>query len=322
MRQPAVRSSNSDRMPAMGHRRAPNLPNWLRHPSPYLLLALAALFWAGNWVIGRAMRNDIAPVAMGFWRWALALAILLPFSWTELRENRQTLRENWVRLSLLGSLGATAFNTMIYVGLQHTAATNGVLFNSISPILIILLSGLFLGERLRIRQGVGVAASLVGTLVLIARGETAMLSSLKFNGGDLWLFAAMFLWATYTVILRRHPMRLSPAGFLAAILLFGLPWLLPFYLWEWWTRGGFELTLATLATMGYYATLPSVVAYLFWNRGVAQVGPNKAGLFAHLIPVFGALLAVAFLGESLHGYHYLGAALIFSGIYFTTSGRE
>jgi drug/metabolite transporter (DMT)-like permease len=295
------------------------LPACLRQPSPYLLLSLSALFWAGNWVVGRAMRLEIPPVAMGFWRWALALAILLPFTFGEIRANRKLLRENWIRLSILGSFGATAFNTMIYVGLQHTAATNGVLFNSVSPVLIILFSWLALRERISLRQALGVAASLVGIAIMIARGEVRTLAGLQFNQGDLWLFCAMNLWALYTVILRRRQIALSPSGFLAAILLCGLPWLLPFYLWEIWTRGGFELGLASVGTLAYYGTLPSVVAYLFWNRGVAQVGANKAGLFAHLIPVFGAALSILFLGESLHGYHLAGAGMIFMGIYLTTA---
>jgi drug/metabolite transporter (DMT)-like permease len=291
----------------------------LRQPSPYLLLSLSALFWAGNWVIGRAMRLEIPPVAMGFWRWALALAILLPFTFAELRANRKLLRDNWIRLAVLGSFGATAFNTMIYVGLQHTAATNGVLFNSVSPILIILFSWIALREGISFRQAMGVAASLAGIAIMIARGEVQTLAGLQFNQGDLWLFSAMNLWALYTVILRRRPLALSPSGFLAAILLCGLPWLLPFYLWEIWARGGFELGLASVGALAYYGTLPSVVAYLFWNRGVAQVGANKAGLFAHLIPVFGAVLSILFLGESLHGYHLAGAGMIFLGIYLTTA---
>ncbi len=290
----------------------------MKNTSPYLLLTLASLFWAANWVVGRAMRNDMPPIAMGFWRWAIALLILLPFAAAELRQKWSVVRANWLTLALLGALGASAFNTLVYLGLQYTAATNGVLLNSITPIMIVLLSWIVLGERISSRQALGVALSLAGVIAIVARGDAHLLAALQFNRGDLLLVTAMFLWAIYTLILRRRPPELSAVGFLAAMLLLGLPWLLPFYLWEFSVHGGFSLTPATMAALAYYSTLPSIVAYLFWNRGVAQVGPNKAGLFVHLMPVFGALLSVIFLGERLYAYHYAGAALIFAGIWLTT----
>jgi drug/metabolite transporter (DMT)-like permease len=264
------------------------------------------------------MRNDIPPVTMGFWRWAVALLILLPIAAPDLKRNWHVVRAKWFTLALLGSLGATLFNTMIYVGLQYTAATNGVLFNSVTPILIIVMSWLVFRERLGAWQTMGVVLSLAGVAAIVARGEPQMLAALKFNRGDLWLISAMFLWAIYTIVLRRRPSGLSAIGFLAAMLLLGLPVLLPFYLWELFTRGGFAVSIPAVAALAYYGTLPSVVAYLFWNRGVAQIGPNKAGLFVHLMPVFGVLLSVIFLGERLYAYHFVGAALIFGGIWLTT----
>ena len=292
--------------------------HWLRSPSPYLLLALTSLFWAANWVVGRAMRHDIPPVAMGFWRWTLALALMLPFTAGELKRKWSVVRANWLTLTLLGCLGAVAFNTLIYVGLQYTAATNGVLFNSISPILIILLSWLISRERISGLQACGVALSLCGVAAIIGRGDLAILAAFHFNPGDLWLITAMLLWALYTIVLRRRPAELSALAFLSAMLLLSLPFLFPFYLWELGHRGGFALTPATISALAYYCTIPSIVAYLFWNRGVAQVGANKAGLFVHLMPLFGALLSVIFLGERLFAYHYIGALLIFGGIWLTT----
>jgi drug/metabolite transporter (DMT)-like permease len=264
------------------------------------------------------MRNDMPPIAMGFWRWTIALLILLPFAAPELRRKWHVVHANWLTLALLGILGAIAFNTLIYVGLQYTAATNGVLFNSIYPILIILLSWVVSRERISRLQACGVVLSLCGVLAIVARGDVATLAAFHFNRGDLWLITAMFLWAIYTIALRRRPPELSAMGFLTAMLVLSLPFLLPFYLWEFSQRGGFALTPATVAALAYYGTIPSIVAYLFWNRGVAQVGPNKAGLFVHLMPLFGAVLSVIFLGEQLYAYHYLGAALIFTGIYLTT----
>jgi drug/metabolite transporter (DMT)-like permease len=155
----------------------------------------------------------------------------------------------------------------------------------------------------------------------VARGDPGLLAAFQLNPGDAWLITAMALWAVYTIVLRRRPPELSAMAFLAAMLLLSLPLLLPFYLWEYAGRGGFSLNAATLSALAYYGTLPSIVAYLFWNRGVAQVGANRAGLFVHLMPVFGALLSVIFLGERLYVYHYAGAVLIFGGIWLTSRGR-
>jgi drug/metabolite transporter (DMT)-like permease len=292
------------------------------HPSPYLLLTLTALFWAANWVIGRAMRNDMPPIAMGFWRWSLALLILLPVAAPELRRKWHVVRTNWLTLTLLGLLGAVAFNTLIYAGLQYTEATNGVLFNSVSPVLIILLSWMMTRQRISALQACGVLLSLAGVLTIVARGDFTGLRAFHFNGGDIWLIIAMVLWAFYTIVLQRRPPELSAVAFLSAMLLLSLPFLLPFYLVELSERGGFALTPATISALAYYGTVPSILAYLFWNRGVAQVGANKAGLFVHLMPLFGALLSVIFLGERPYAYHYAGAALIFGGIYLTTKSRE
>ena len=171
------------------------------------------------------------------------------------------------------------------------------------------------------RAALAISSGRYGKLIFpkpVLMAISQMLAALKFNHGDLWLISAMLLWAIYTIVLRRRPAGLSAIGFLAAMLLLGLPALLPFYLWELLTRGGFALSVPAVAAIAYYATLPSVVAYLFWNRGVAQIGPNRAGLFVHLMPVFGALLSVIFLGERLYAYHYAGATLIFGGIWLTT----
>jgi drug/metabolite transporter (DMT)-like permease len=141
------------------------------------------------------------------------------------------------------------------------------------------------------------------------------------NAGDAWIVAAMLLWSIYTVLLRWRPAELSALAFLGAMLVFSVPLLVPFYAWELYQRGSFEVKPATVVALAYYATIPSVIAYLFWNRGVAAVGANRAGLIVHLLPVFTVLLSVAFLGERLLLFHYAGAACIFGGIALTNMNR-
>lgn len=264
------------------------------------------------------MRHEIGPVAMGFWRWSLALLLILPFCWRELRAKWHVVQRNWWRLTVLGALGAIAFNTMVYVGLQFTETTNSTLFNSVVPIYIVVISWLVFGEKITSRQAAGIVLSLTGVLAILSRGDPMLLASLRINVGDLWIILAMLSWSTYTILLRWRPPELSAVAFLGAMLVPSLPLLVPFYGWELYYRGAFELTPVTVATLAYYATVPSVIAYLFWNRGVAQVGANRAGLIVHLLPVFTVVLSILFLGERLFPFHYVGAACVFGGIALTT----
>ena len=295
---------------------------WRDSLLPNVLLSLAVLSWAGNWVIARAMRHDMGPVTMGFWRWSLALLLILPFCLRELRQKWPVIKRDWWRLMVLGALGAVAFNTMVYVGLQFTEATHSTLLNSVVPIYIVVISWLFLGERVSLTQACGIAVSLVGVFVIVSRGDPAFFSTMHINAGDVWIVAAMLLWSIYTVLLRWRPAELSALAFLGAMLVFSVPLLVPFYAWELYQRGSFEVKPATVVALAYYATIPSVIAYLFWNRGVAAVGANRAGLIVHLLPVFTVLLSVAFLGERLLTFHYAGAACIFGGIALTNMNRR
>ena len=295
------------------------IERWWAKMLPYLLLSLAILAWSGNWVIARGMRHEIGPVAMGFWRWCLALLLILPFCREELRLKWNVVRQNWWRMTLLGILGAVAFNTMIYVGLQYSRSTDSTLFNSIVPIYIVVISWLIFGERISRRQGLGITLSLTGVLVIVSRGHLSSLLEMNINVGEIWILVAMLLWSIYTVLLRWRPPELSAVAFLTAMLLFSLPALLPIYAWELHQRGGFELSSSTVLTLAYYATVPSVTAYLMWNRGVAQVGANRAGLMSHLMPIFTVALSVVFLGEQVYAFHFLGALCVFGGIALTTS---
>ena len=236
------------------------IERWWAKMLPYLLLSLAILAWSGNWVIARGMRHEIGPVAMGFWRWCLALLLILPFCREELRLKWNVVRQNWWRMTLLGILGAIAFNTMIYVGLQYSRSTDSTLFNSIVPIYIVVISWLIFGERISRRQGLGITLSLTGVLVIVSRGQLSSLLEMNINVGEIWILVAMLLWSIYTVLLRWRPPELSAVAFLAAMLLFSLPALLPIYAWELHQRGGFELSSSTVLTLVYYATVPSVIA--------------------------------------------------------------
>jgi drug/metabolite transporter (DMT)-like permease len=288
------------------------------HPSPYLLLTLTALFWAGNWVVGRAMRDDASPVSLAFWRWVLAWVLLFPFAWPHVRrEWRVIWQSRWI-LIVLGLLGTCTYNALSYTGLQTTSVTNAVVLNSVVPILIAAISWVFLGEKLALLQGAGILISLLGVLCILTRADPAVLLALQFNTGDLWVFASMVVWAFYTVALKWRPQNLHPLAFLAALASVGLIATLPLYLADVGGHSGLVLNTATVLSLVYLGIFPALLAYIFWNRAVAEVGPTIAGLFMHLMPVFGTALAIAFLGERLHLYHLAALALILGGLYLTT----
>ena len=288
--------------------------SWL----PYLLLTLTALFWAGNFVLGRGVRSLIPPVSLNFWRWFGAFLILLPFGLPRIRRQRELLGRHWKLLLFMSIPSVACFNAFIYTALQSATAMNTVLVNAMTPAFIALLAWIALGEPMTPRQLVGVLVSFTGLVFIITRGVPSVLLALRFSRGDLWTLGAALAWAVYSEALRKRPEGLDPIAFLTVIVGCGLAVLLPFYLLEWYREGGFELAPASFGSILYVALFPSVLAYIFWNQGVQAVGPNRAGIFIHLMPVFSIVLAFLFLGERLYTFHWIGMALIFSGIGLTT----
>lgn len=299
------------------------MPKWMRHP--YLLLTLTALFWSGNIVVGRGLRADVPPVALAFWRWVIALACTLPLAWPHWRRQWPALRKSWLAVLLLGLLGIGGYNTFAYVGLQYTTATNALLLNSFIPIVTIAISWAFLGKHLNRVEGLGVLVSLAGVATVVSQGDMGVLAGLRLNRGDLWLLLAVVTWALYTVGLHKRPAGVHPALLMAALTVVGILSLAPAYAWELGWLGGpgrhMSLHAGSLAGVLYVGIIPSFIGFIFYNRGVAEVGANKASLFIHLMPVFGTLLSALFLGEVPHLYHGVGIALIFAGIYLTTAFR-
>ncbi|WP_174874801.1 DMT family transporter [Vogesella oryzae] len=284
----------------------------------YLLLTLTALFWSGNFVLARAMHASVAPMTLSFARWGIALLLLLPFGAAPAWRQRALWLPYWRRLLCLGILGVTGFNSLVYWGLQYTAATNGVLLNSFIPILIVLFGALFFGMRISSRQMLAVAVSFIGVLLIVAHGDWQRLAALDINRGDAVLFLAMVAWALYTLLLRPLPATLDRIGLLTILIAIGLTGIAPLFAAELLSGRTTPLTAGTLATFAYVGTLPSVAAYYCYNLGVSRVGAARAGMFIHLMPMFGALLSMLFLGEVLHLYHLAGIALILSGVFLAT----
>jgi drug/metabolite transporter (DMT)-like permease len=286
------------------------MPPAFRLDHPYLLLSLTALFWSGNMVLGRGIRADIPPITLAFWRWVIAFACVLPLAWPHLRAQWPVLKAGWKPVLFLGLLGVGGYNTFAYIALQYTGATNAVLLNSFIPIATIAISWAFLKRHLTRLQGAGVLVSLAGALTIIARGDPAVLAQLSLNEGDVWMLGAVLVWAIYTVGLQWRPAGVHPMLMLAALIAVGLVALIPAAAWESFVAGR-SMRLGAV-------TIASFLGYIFYNRGVAEVGASKASLFIHLMPVFGTLLSVVFLGETPQLFHLAGIVLILSGIALTT----
>ena len=299
------------------------MPRGPFHASPYLLLSLTSLFWSLNWVIGRAIVGHVTPLTLTWIRWIVAVAAMMPFAWPGIRAHWPAIRRNWKVIAWLGFWGTGLHNAFAYVGLQYTTATNGVILNSAIPILIILLGWVIYRETITRLQAFGVAVSLAGILAIICRGDPAVLAQLEMNKGDLIVLFGMVFWAAYTVFLRMKPAELPGLVLLACCGLVGICLLTPLMLLEMTLLGGrIEFNPATVAAMFYVGIFPSFVGYVFWNRGVHEVGPNIAGIFVHLMPAFGAILAWLFLDERIFVFHVVGIALILAGIALTAKGHR
>lgn len=285
--------------------------------SAVLLLVLTNLFWAASMIVARAVHELVPPVALAFWRWTIALALVLPFAWPHLRRDWPALLRNWALMLMLGSFGIGAYNAFTYFGLQTTTALNALLMQSATPLVILLCSFLMFRERPSSVQVTAVLVSLAGVLVIAARGSVPALLGLSLNRGDALILLGIAIYSVYAVLLRRRPAA-HPLSFLCATFAIGTANLLPFYVWERGSGAVLHPTPGALLSIAFLGVFPALVAYLFFNRGVELIGPNRAGHFIHLIPVFGSLIAVLALGESFLPYHLVGIVLIGAGILLAT----
>jgi drug/metabolite transporter (DMT)-like permease len=285
--------------------------------SPASLLAWTALFWAGNMVVGRAVAGAMSPVALAYWRWVIVTAVLAPFCGRELMQQRALLLRSWRILLLLSVMSTALYNSLTYWALTYTTATNTTVLNTMIPICVMFASWVLLRETPSVRPLMGFAISLVGVLFVVARGHPGSLMATVPNPGDLIMLTALFLWGFYAVLLRYRPAQLSALGYVFVTGLVGLVIATPFFLLD----RAFNVPAASpsiswraVAAIGYFAVFPTILATVFYNHAVDRIGPVPASLFIHLVPLFGALLAVLFLDERPGWHHLVGMALVFTGI--------
>ena len=279
----------------------------------YLLMILPPLFWAGNATLARFVADLVPPITMSFWRWVIALLVLIPFTWTHVQKDWPEIKKGWKSILLLGILGIASFNTLLYTAALTTTAINISLTQSVMPVIIVLISFVLFRERITRKQMFAIFLCTLGAGYIIIRGDIQRLIDMEFVSGDLIMLLAITLYALYSALLRQRP-NIHPLSFLTTTFAVGVVFLLPLYLWEIQSAPPLVLSQPVVLSLLYVALFPSILAYLCWNRGIFEIGANRAGLYINLLPLFTALLAVFFLGERFQTYHTTGIFLIFSGL--------
>jgi drug/metabolite transporter (DMT)-like permease len=287
-------------------------------PATAALLVVPPLLWAGNAVVGRLVNGLVPPITLNFLRWALAFALLLPLAaWVVRRDS--ALWTHWKRYAVLGLLGVGCYNALQYLALKTSTPLNVTLVAASNPVWMLGVGALFFGQRITPRQMIGAVLSIAGVLVVLSRGELASLLQVRLVPGDLYVLLATAAWAVYSWLLVRPgdppEIRGDWAAFLMAQVVMGLGWSGLFAAGEWAaTDAHIQWGWPLIAALVYVAVGPAILAYRCWGIGVQRVGPNIAGFFANLTPLFAALFSAAFLGELPHLYHGIAFALIVGGI--------
>jgi drug/metabolite transporter (DMT)-like permease len=283
------------------------------------LLLAPPLFWAGNAVVARALVGEFPPLALSFARWALALLLILPFAMGGLREAWPRLRGQWPLLMGISALGVGCYNSLQYLALQTSTAVNATLIGASGPIMTLLVGAAFFASPVRRPQWIGAALSMVGVLIVIARGDLMKLATLQLDRGDIIMLVATLTWSVYTWLLRTRRPNLPATPFLTLQMALGALMILPFAIIEFlWTGQAVAPTASNLGALTYVALLPSLVAYFCWDRGVARAGAVLPMYFVNLTPVFAGLLSYFFLGEAIGLHHLIGGALIIAGIHLAS----
>lgn len=287
----------------------------------YLLLAFTALFWGGNAVASRLAVGEISPMTLTCLRWSIVITIALAITRRDLVTEWPVLRRSWRMILGMGALGFTGFNALFYVAAHYTTAVNLTIIQGSVPVLVLLGALVVYGTRITTLQILGMIVTLFGVALVATRGDLTTLLGLAFNPGDLLMLLACVLYAGHTLALRNRP-RVSGLVFFAALACVAFATSLPLMLWEVWTGRVVWPTPKGALILLYIALFPSLIAQLFFMRGVELIGPGRAGLFVNLVPIFGAVLAVAILSEPFRAYHAAALLLVLGGIWLAERFRR
>ena len=280
-----------------------------------IYLVCATLFWAGNFIVGKtASINEIPPISLNFYRWLVAWLILLPFTFRELIKKKNYILNNIGFFIVLGITAVTIFNSALFYSLKFTQVISGVLMISTVPVMIIFISSLLKIEKTNFFQIIGDGLSLTGVLFIITKADIGLLKNLDFNRGDLIMIIAMLSWATYSALLKKKKYELSQISLLQVVISFGVIFLIPLYFIDMNMGNSIKLEKPFFLTLAYVVLFPGLASFFFWIKGISIIGANRAGAFLHLMPIFGAIMAMIIFDEKFMFYHFLGAVFIIAGI--------
>ena len=281
----------------------------------YILLVLTTLFWSGNFIVGKAASMfEIPPFTLNFYRWFFAGIILLPFTFKEILEKKDYILKNVGFFIILGITSITIFNSAVYYSLYYMQVISGVLMISTIPVWIIFISSILGIEKTNKFQIFGVILSLLGVLFIITKSDLNLIKNLDFNKGDLIMASGMFAWALYSALLKKKTYEISQITLLEVVIITGLLFLIPIYILEMKLGSPLVLNKPFVLTLSYVVLLPGLAAFFFWIKGISIIGANRAGVFLHLMPIFGSLMAIVLFDEKFMFYHFLGAIFIIAGI--------
>jgi drug/metabolite transporter (DMT)-like permease len=285
----------------------------------YLMLIFCAFFWSGNFIVGKfATLYEVPPLTLNFFRWLIVWIILIPFTFRDILKNIKVIKKNFYPLLLMSITSISIFNSVVYYSLNFTQVLNGALMISIIPVLIVFISFIFKTEKINFSQIFGLLLSITGVLTIITRLDFAKLINLDLNKGDLWLLVAMLSWAIYSTMLITHKTGLKYLSFMTAIVSIGLIFLFPQFLFELSNHQVIKFNIPFILITSYVVFFAGLGSYILWNKAVVIVGPNKAGIFLHLMPVFSSFMAIFLLNEKLMNFHIIGAIIIIIGIYLSS----
>ena len=281
----------------------------------YILLILTTLFWSGNFIVGKAASTyEIPPFSLNFYRWLFAGLILLPFTIKEIIKKKDYIFNNVGFFIILGVTSITIFNSTVYYSLYYMQVISGVLMISTIPVWIMFISSILGIEKTNRFQIFGVILSLLGVLFIITKSDLEIIKNLAFNRGDLIMASGMFAWALYSALLKKKTYEISQITLLEVVIITGLFFLIPIYVLEMNLGNPIIIGKPFILTLSYVVLFPGLASFFFWIKGIDIVGANRAGVFLHLMPVFGSIMAIILFDEKFMIYHLLGAIFIIAGI--------
>jgi drug/metabolite transporter (DMT)-like permease len=285
----------------------------------YLMLTFCAFFWSGNFIVGKfATFYQVPPLTLNFFRWLIVWIIIIPFTVKDIFINIKIIKKKFYSILLMSITSISIFNSVVYYSLNFTQVLNGALMISTIPVLIIFISFIFRVEKINLNQFLGLILSITGVVIIITQLEFSRLIHLDLNKGDLWLFVAMLSWAIYSTMLKTHKTGLNYLTFISVIVTLGLIFLLPQFLFEFNNEELIKFNFAFFLIISYVVLFAGLGAYIFWNKAILIVGPSRAGIFLHLMPVFSSFMAIFLLNEKFMNFHIFGAIAIILGIYLSS----